>query len=266
MMSNIKVAILLTTIAGLSTGIGGLLAFFSKKRNKNFLSFTLGLSAGVMIYVSFVELFMKSCASLSEIHGERNGTIITVMGFFFGIFLISLIDRFIPSENPDKVKNIKSPKNECDNNKKLLRTGIVTALALGIHNFPEGMATFISALESPLLAMPIVVAIAIHNIPEGIAVAIPVFYATENKTKAFIYSFLSGLAEPVGAIIGYILLMPFMSPTLNSLIFSSIAGIMVFISVDELLPTAQKYGKHHLSICGLVFGMLIMAISLIAFI
>ncbi len=261
-MSNIKVAILLTTLAGLSTGIGGLLAFFSKKTNKDFLSFTLGLSAGVMIYVSFVELFMKSCASLSEIYGERNGTIITVIGFFFGIFLIALIDKFIPSETPDKVKT----KNEFENNKNLLRTGIVTALALGIHNFPEGMATFISALESPLLAMPIVVAIAIHNIPEGIAVAIPVFYATGSKTKAFIYSFLSGLAEPVGAIIGYLLLMPFMSPTLNALIFSSIAGIMVFISIDELLPTAQQYGKHHLSICGLVLGMFIMAISLIAFI
>ncbi len=266
-MSNIEIAIFMTTAAGLSTGIGGLIAFFSKNTNKNFLSFTLGISAGVMIYVSFVELFTKACVLLSEIYGNKNGSILTAAGFFLGILIIAAIDKFIPSgKNPHETKTVETINHEPENDKKLLRTGIVTALALGIHNFPEGMATFVSALESPLLATPIVFAIAIHNIPEGIAVAIPVYYATGNKKRAFFYSFLSGIAEPIGAIIGYLILMPFMSPTLNALIFSAIAGIMVFISVDELLPTAQEYGEHHLSIYGLVLGMFVMAISLIAFI
>ena len=266
-MTNIDIAMLLTTAAGLSTGIGGLIAFFSKKTNKNFLSFTLGLSAGVMIYVSFVELFAKACLSLSEIYGDKNGAALTAFGFFFGMLLIAVIDKFIPSErNPHETKTVESAKPKNKHNKKLMRTGIITALALGIHNFPEGMATFVSAMESPLLAMPIVVAIAIHNIPEGIAVAIPVYYATGNKKKAFLYSFISGIAEPIGAIIGYLVLLPFMSPTLNSLIFSIIAGIMVFISVDELLPSAREYGEHHLSIYGLIVGMLVMSVSLIAFI
>ncbi len=266
-MTNVEIAILLTTAAGLSTGIGGLIAFFSKKTNKNFLSFTLGVSAGVMIYVSFVELFAKACFSLSAIYGQRLGTILTVFGFFLGILLIAAIDHFIPEEkNPHETRTIEDLSEKSESSKKLLRTGFITALALGIHNFPEGMATFVSALESPLLAFPIVFAIAIHNIPEGIAVAIPVYYATGNKKKAFFYSFISGIAEPVGAIIGYLILMPFMSDALNSMIFSIIAGIMVFISVDELLPSAREYGEHHLSVYGLIVGMAVMAVSLIAFI
>ena len=266
-MNNVYSAILLTTLAGLSTGVGSLIAFFSKKTNKRFLSFTLGLSAGVMIYVSLVELFAKSKVMLETVHGEKMGNVLTVCGFFFGILLIAVIDRFIPDEkNPHETKTVEEMQQHGEKESKLLRTGVLTALALGIHNFPEGMATFISSLQSPELAIPIVFAIAIHNIPEGIAVSVPVFYATGSKGKAFVYSFVSGLAEPIGAIIGYLLLMPFINDTLNGIIFSVVAGIMVFISIDELLPSAHEYGEHHLAVYGLVAGMLIMAVSLIAFI
>ena len=147
-----------------------------------------------------------------------------------------------------------------------MRTGIFTALAVGIHNFPEGLATFISALQEPSVAIPIVVAIAIHNIPEGIAVSVPIYYATGNKKKAFLLSLVSGLSEPVGALIGYIILLPFMSETLFGILFAVVAGIMVFISLDELLPSARAYGEHHLSIYGMVAGMTVMAVSLWLFI
>lgn len=260
---NVTVAFILTALAGLSTGIGSLIAFFSKEANKRFLSFTLGLSAGVMIYVSMVELFAKATDGLSEIYGAKVGTILTTAGFFAGIVLIAVIDRLIPADGNPRLA--KTETEEDGHSRRLLRTGLMTALALGIHNFPEGMATFVSALDSPVLALPIAAAIAIHNIPEGIAVSVPIFYATGNRKKAFVYSFMSGLAEPVGAVIGYLILMPFISAALNAVIFAIIAGIMVFISVDELLPSANEYGEHRLSICGLVVGMAIMAISLIAF-
>ncbi len=258
--SNVTAALLLTALAGLSTGIGSLIAFFSKEANKNFLSFTLGISAGVMIYVSFAELFPKACAAMSETFGAKRGTIFAAVGFFSGILLIAAIDRLIPGG--ESCREPKAPNGSG----RLMRTGVLTALALGIHNFPEGMATFVSALDSPAVAFPIAAAIAIHNIPEGIAVSVPIFYATGNRGKAFLYSFLSGLAEPVGAVIGWLILMPYIGKTLNAAVFSVIAGIMVFISLDELLPSAREYGAHNLSMCGVTVGMAVMAVSLIAFI
>lgn len=146
-----------------------------------------------------------------------------------------------------------------------MRIGVKTALALAIHNFPEGLATFVSAMQDPRVAIPIVIAIAIHNIPEGIAVSVPIYQATGSKKLAFRYSFLSGLAEPIGALVGWFILMPIMTPVVYGLIFASVAGIMVFISLDELLPAAREYGEHHLSIYGLISGMLLMAISLLLF-
>lgn len=146
-----------------------------------------------------------------------------------------------------------------------MRMGVFTALAIGIHNFPEGLATFVSALQEPSVALPIVVAIAIHNIPEGIAVSVPIYQATGSKCKAFNYSFLSGLAEPLGALIGWLILLPIMNDIVYGVIFAGVAGIMVFISFDELLPAAQEYGEHHLSLYGLISGMGVMAVSLLLF-
>lgn len=262
-MQSLLIPFLLTLIAGLCTGVGSIISFLYKGDQKKFLSLGLGFSAGVMIYVSMVEIFQKAYESLSFDHGEKQGMLFTMIGFFGGMFLIAVIDFFIPNEkNIHELSPISFSSEEITEKKQLFRTGIFTALAIAIHNFPEGLATFIAAIHEPELAIPIVAAIAIHNIPEGIAVSVPIYSATGDAKKAFFYSFLSGLAEPVGAVLGYMLLMPFMTDTVFGLLFASVAGVMVFISIDELLPAAEKYGEHHLSIYGLVSGMLLMGISL----
>ncbi|RCX14812.1 ZIP family zinc transporter [Anaerobacterium chartisolvens] len=266
--SNLLMAFGLTLIAGLCTGIGSLLAFFAKKTNTRFLSVALGFSAGVMIYVSMIEIFVKAKDSLVEALGKTGGSWATVAAFFGGIFLIALIDRLVPSgENPHemrKVEDMGKSQPEAGNG-RLMRMGLFTAMAIAIHNFPEGLATFTSAMKDPSLGIAIAAAIAIHNIPEGIAVSIPIYYATGDKKKAFKLSFLSGLSEPVGAIIGYLILATFFNDVVFGVLFASVAGIMVFISLDELLPTAREYGEAHLSIYGLIAGMMVMAVSLLLF-
>jgi ZIP family zinc transporter len=264
---NILFAFGLTVFAGLATGIGSIMSLFSKKFNPKFLAGSLGFSAGVMIYVSLVEIFVKAKDSLISVHGLKAGNIYTVIAFFTGIALIALIDKLIPSfENPHEIKNIEEKNLNPANNKKLLRMGLFSALAIAIHNFPEGLATFMAALTDPALGISIAVAIAIHNIPEGIAVSVPIYYATKNRKKAFWLSFLSGLAEPVGAILGYFILRSFFNDSIFGLIFAGVAGIMIYISLDELLPTAEEYGEHHIAIGGLIGGMAVMAASLLLFI
>jgi ZIP family zinc transporter len=259
----------LTLFAGLSTGIGSTLAFFAKRTNTRLLSLSLGFSAGVMIYVSFIEIFFKAKESLVQELGEQNGYILTVVAFFGGIALIAIVDKMVPSfENPHEMHTIEELEDPADESRKsgLYRMGILAALAIAIHNFPEGLATFTSALKDIKLGIPIAIAVAIHNIPEGIAVSVPIFYATGNRKRAFLFSFFSGLAEPLGAIFGYLLLLPFFNDLVFGLLFSSVGGIMVFISFDELLPAAEKYGEHHLSIYGLIAGMATMAASLLFFV
>ncbi|MDD2351579.1 MAG: zinc transporter ZupT [Synergistaceae bacterium] len=264
---NILFAFGLTVFAGLATGIGSIMAFSSKKFNPKFLAGSLGFSAGVMIYVSLVEIFVKAKDSLIAAHGVKSGNIYTVIAFFVGIALIALIDKLIPSfENPHEIKNIEVKNLNPANSKKLLRMGMFSALAIAIHNFPEGLATFMSALTDPTLGISIAVAIAIHNIPEGIAVSVPIYFATKNRKKAFWLSFLSGLAEPIGAILGYFVFRTIFNDSTFGLIFAGVAGIMVYISLDELLPTAEEYGEHHIAIGGLIGGMGVMAISLLLFI
>ncbi|ROL61267.1 zinc transporter ZupT [Bacteroidetes/Chlorobi group bacterium ChocPot_Mid] len=263
---SILTAFLLTTFAGLSTGIGSALAFFTKRTNKSFLAISLGFSAGVMIYVSFVEIFSKAKLALNTVYSDFYATLLTVAGFFSGIMIILIIDKFIPSyENPHEPRKIEDMANKPVDEKKLLRMGLFTALAIAIHNFPEGLATFTAALQDPVIGISIAVAIAIHNIPEGIAVSVPIYFSTGSKKKAFWLSFSSGLAEPVGAIVGYLLLKPFFNELTFGLLFSAVAGIMVFISLDELLPTAREYDLGHKSIYGLVAGMAVMAGSLLLF-
>jgi zinc transporter, ZIP family len=264
---NILFALGLTFFAGLSTGIGSVMAFVSKKFNPKFLAGSLGFSAGVMIYVSFVEIFLKAKESLTAYYQSNTGYWITTAAFFAGMGVIAIIDKLIPSfENPHEISNIEtSPAEEKGSNKKLLRMGMFSALAIAIHNFPEGLATFMGALADPTLGISIAVAIAIHNIPEGIAVSAPIYYATGSKRKAFWLSFLSGLAEPVGAVVGYFVLRSIFTDATFGLIFAAVAGIMVYISLDQLLPTAEEYGEHHIAIGGLVAGMAVMAISLLLF-
>lgn len=267
MHENLLFAFALTLFAGLSTGIGSAIALLAKRTNTRFLSFSLGFSAGVMLYVSFVEIFVKAKDSLIKCHGAQTGYWYTIGAFFAGIFLIGLIDKLVPEvENPHEMHNIEEmSRTPGKGDEKLMRMGVFTALAIGIHNFPEGLATFLSALKDPTIGISIAIAIAIHNIPEGISVAIPVYYATGSRRKAFFYSFLSGISEPIGALIGYLVLYQFFNDTMFGVVFAGVAGIMVYISLDELLPSAEKYGEHHLSIYGTVLGMAVMAVSLVLF-
>ncbi len=268
--SEILFAFLLTTLAGLSTGIGSAIAFFAKKTNETFLSIALGFSAGVMIYLSFIEIFPEALDSLEQTSmGAQTAYLVTTLAFFGGIALTAMIDRLVPNvANPHEIRDIEEMEETPDQEeqrkaKALMRMGVFTALAITLHNFPEGIATFLAALENPALGVSIAIAVAIHNIPEGIAVSVPIYYATGSRKKAFLYSFLSGLAEPVGALVAFFVLTAFMTPTLFGIVFASVGGIMVYLALDELLPTAEKYGAHHRVIYGLLAGMAVMAFSLL---
>ncbi|MEK3888735.1 zinc transporter ZupT [Bacillus sp. FSL K6-3431] len=264
MTDNLIMAFSLTLLAGLATGIGSVVAMFTSTTNTKFLSWSLGFSAGVMIYVSMIEIFVKAKDALTTALGNETGNWATIGGFFGGMLLIAFIDKFVPNQgNPHEIKKVEEMKGNNVHDAELLKMGTFTALAIAIHNFPEGIATFTAALQDPALGVAIAIAIAIHNIPEGIAVAVPIYFATGSKKKAFKLSFLSGLSEPVGAIIAFLILMPFLNDVVFGIIFASVAGIMVFISLDGLLPAAKKYDEAHTSIYGLISGMVVMAISLI---
>jgi len=295
-MHEVWFALALTTFAGLATGIGSIIAFTAKLSSYRFLSVATGFSAGVMLYVSFVEIFFKGQEALVEHYGDPTGYWVNVASFFGGMLLIGVIDNLIPEEtNPHEIpteaeaaplhgkaatlwnigENSCGPakvpfKPQPGHEKKLMRMGLFTALAIGIHNFPEGLATFLAALEDPSLGVAIAVAIALHNIPEGVSVSVPIYYATGKRRKAFFYSFLSGLAEPVGAGIAYLGILFFaggpdgvLPSQLMGILFGGVAGIMVYISLDELLPTSRAYGEGHDSLFGLVGGMAVMALSLL---
>lgn len=293
-MSNIWIALGLTVFAGLATGIGSAIAFFASRTNYRFLSVSTGFSAGVMIYVSFVEIFLKGTDRLVEAYGNYWGHWVNVASFFGGIVLIGLIDNIIPAaKNPHEthhgsesapLHNASAPVPDFKaiaaspahpsgmhdhSHQRLLRMGLFTALAISIHNFPEGLATFLAALENPSVGIAIAVAVALHNIPEGISVSVPIYYATGKRSRAFIYSFLSGLAEPVGAVLAYMAIRLVMGeggvipPQVMGVLFGGVAGIMVYISLDELLPTSRAYGKGHDSLFGLLAGMVVMALSLL---
>lgn len=269
--SQILLAFALTLFAGLSTGIGSVIALLTKKTNIKFLSVTLGFSAGVMIYVSFMEIMVEAKDCLVAALGAKAGNWVAAGAFFLGIVLIAAIDNLVPSaENPHEIHKVEELTPEAraarERQGKLMRMGMMSVLAIAIHNFPEGLATFTSALKEPGLGIAIAVAIAIHNIPEGLAVSVPIYYATGNRKKAFWYSFLSGLSEPAGALIGFLVFARFLNDITFGVLFAVVAGIMVFISLDELLPTAREYGHPHLAVYGLVAGMMVMAVSLILFI
>lgn len=270
-LDNFWLAVALTTFAGLSTGIGSAIAFFAKRTNYRFLSVATGFSAGVMLYVAFTEILVKAGGELGGALGEYMGNWVTAGAFFAGILVILIIDLVVPSaENPHEVRtrgevvDLKAETHKsAPPDEKLLRMGIFTALAIAIHNFPEGLATFLATLSDPSLGIAIAVAIALHNIPEGISVAVPIYYASGSRRKAFSYSMLSGLAEPVGAVVGYLILKPILSPVLLGSLFAGVAGVMVYISLDELLPTSRAFGKGHDSLLGLMAGMVVMAFSLL---
>lgn len=260
---NLLLGVGLSILAGLSTGIGAMLALFVKRTDTRLLTFALGASAGVMVYISFMELMPTAGDMLAE-----NSRWSTTLAFFGGMALACLIDRLIPEdENPHEVPSLSSlssiePSGEFSGHAKLRRSALLFTLAIAIHNFPEGIATVASAFDNTGIATSVALAVAIHNIPEGIAVALPLLYGTGNRRKAFGWALLSGLAEPLGALVGILILLPFLSTTLLAVLFAVVAGIMVYISFDELLPMAERWGHHHLSIYGVATGMFIMAVVL----
>ncbi len=296
-MTNVWIALGLTIFAGMATGIGSGIAFFTKRTNYRFLSVSTGFSAGVMIYVSFVEILGKGQEALTAAYGETGGAWVAVGSFFAGIAIIGLIDALIPeAENPHEPHTEEAraalqeqatprpeptaagqhqqgatPAENADAQPdELLRMGLFTALAIGIHNFPEGLATFLAALQDPTVGAAIAIAIALHNIPEGISVSVPIYFATGQRGKAFLYSTLSGISEPIGAAIAYLALRVLvggeggvMPPEVMGVLFAGVAGVMVYISLDELLPTSRAYGKGHDSLIGLLAGMVVMALSLL---
>ena len=246
---NVGIALLLTAGAGLSTTIGSLLGLAFTKTGKRFMGFTLGFSAGVMLLVSFVELLQGSIDSIGFFSAH--------LGFFLGMLSIFLVDYLVPHEyvgQHDHGRELEPGG--------LMRVGLLVAFGIGIHNFPEGMATFAGALKDVRLGVAIAIAIAIHNIPEGLAVSAPIYAATGSRRKAFLWSFLSGVSEPVGAALAALILLPFLTDTVLGWVLAGVAGIMVSISVDELVPAAKSFGSEHTPIIGVIAGMMIMAFSL----
>ena len=257
MDESVWVALFLSFLAGAATVLGGALSFIIKKENLAALAIGLGFSAGVMVYVSFRELLPQALTMLKGLWGEQPGEWAGVGLFFAGIILAWGIDAALPSHHVEV--------HTLDPSDKLKRLGLFTALALAVHNFPEGLATFMASLQSIALGSSVAVAVAIHNIPEGIAVALPVFHATGSRRKAFLYSAFSGLAEPAGALVGFVVLRHFFHESTCGVLFAVIAGIMVYVALDELLPTAHEYGEGHRVIGGVVGGMAVMALSLLLF-
>jgi ZIP family zinc transporter len=258
-------AFILTFVAGMATSIGGLIAFFAKRTKTTFLAFSLGFSAGVMIYISFTELLSSAKGIISGGYSTKISSWITLAFFVAGFLITALIDKLLPSvDNPHEARTVEQMADgSAVPDKKLLRIGLFTAIAIGIHNLPEGIATFMSGMSDLTVGISIAIAIAIHNIPEGIAVSVPVYYATGSKRKALWWTVLSGFSEPVGAIIGFVILSLIPSPLLLGYIFAIVAGIMIYISFDELLPAAHRYGKPHTAIYGLLSGMILIGVSLI---
>jgi ZIP family zinc transporter len=261
----VLLAFLVTLGAGLATGIGSTIAFFAKTTNKSFFAVSMGFSAGVMIYLSFAEILPKATGYIGSEVSSIQASALAAGSLIAGMVLMAIIDAFVPSgANPHEntsVELLESPEHR--EQKRLMQIGVFVALAIAIHNFPEGLATFLLVLDDPQLGIALAIAVAMHNIPEGIAVSVPVYYATKSRLKAFRLSFLSGLAEPAGAVIGYLLLAQFLSDFVLGIIFAMVAGVMVFLAIDTLLPTAKNSSRGHLTVYGVMAGMSVMALSLV---
>ncbi len=276
MIKTYLLALILSTLAGLSTILGGVVTFFIKKDSLKLLSFGLGLSAGVMLFISLADLYPEAQEMIKNQMGE-SFLWLTVVSFALGILVAVLIDYFIPDHIQENMfdkqiganeQNIDSTDCVKDENAiisigKIKKAGITTAIVVAVHNFPEGLATFFTTTQNMTLGLGIVFAIAIHNIPEGIAISIPVYQATHSKRKAFWYSFLSGMAEPVGGVIGFILIQTFFPNICLGILFALVAGIMTYISIDTLLPMSKSYDTGHYSISGVVLGLIIMGMTMI---
>lgn len=258
------IAFILTLAAGLSTSVGSFVTFFTKHTNTKLLSFGLGFSAGVMIYIALADILPESTHLLVDSYGSPHGKFIALFAFFSGILITLIIDRLIPSfEDPHEIHKVEEIEQKTKISKNgMLRTGFFVGIAIVLHNIPEGIITYLSYLHNVTLGISLAIAIAIHNIPEGMAISIPIYHATGSKKKAFLYALLAGLAEPFGALIACFILSSFCGDALFGVLFAAVAGIMIFISFDELLPASKAYGRPKLAMSGVICGMVLMAVSL----
>ncbi|MCL2396560.1 MAG: zinc transporter ZupT [Defluviitaleaceae bacterium] len=270
-MNDITFAFLLTIIAGTATGVGGLAILFSKKTSKKFLSICLSFSAGVMLYISFAEILLEAFEDLEYALGDGIGYLAATIAFFVGILLVAIIDKFIPhgdevTELAEYAKQGNSEALAQKDKKELKRTGVMAAIAIAIHNLPEGIVIFMAAIHDPALGIAIALAIILHNIPEGIATAAPIYYSTGSRAKALLFAFVTGYVQPIGALIAWFLMRNVFDnmEAAFGIAFAAVAGIMVYVAIHQLLPAAQKFGKHHLVMKWLFAGMAVMAISLVA--
>lgn len=269
MDKNVILSLGLTTIVGLSMGVGALLSFFVKETNKKFLSLSLSFSAGIMIYVSFMAILPEGMELIEEHLGEH-GNFIALGGFFGGMLITAIVEKLVHRfgghyHGHDDHEHHSDHDNHGENGEHLSKLGLMSAIAIAIHNVPEGLAIFTAGLKDISVAIPIGAAVILHNIPLSIAISVPIYYSTKSKMKAFMYSLIVGLCQPLGAIFGYLILSRFFSDLLFGVLFSIVAGIMVFVSLDELLPSSQKYEDHHISVYGAIAGMIVMALSMSLF-
>lgn len=252
------------TLAALSTVLGALALVNAKEPNPRLLSFGLAFAGGAMVYISLIEIFVKSHLSFAAAMPDRDAYSLATLAFFAGVMVIAVLDRFVPNPHGALHDGHHGHGHTHDHDKKsAARIGLMAAIAITAHNFPEGMATFFATLDNPAVGAPLAAAIAIHNIPEGVSIAIPVYYATGSKAKALLFCGISALAEPIGAALGYFALQPFLSPSVYGWVFGGIAGIMVYLALDELLPAAKRYAKGHETVYGIIAGMGAIAISLV---
>jgi len=243
-------ALLFSLLAGAATTIGALIALAAKRTSYRALSFGTGFSAGVMMYISFAELLSSATSSV--------GFAAANLFFFAGFLAMAILDFTIPHiYEEEKTAGVRAKASKLD------KAGTLVFLGVFLHNFPEGLVAFFGTLKDAHLGFLLLLAVAIHNIPEGVAVYMPTYYATGDKKRAFLLSVLSGLAEPLGALLSFVLLYQFITPALIGAMLACVAGLMVFISFDELLPMSFEHGEEHTAIVGISLGMLLMAISLV---
>jgi len=270
-MNDVTFAFLLTIIAGTATGVGGLIIFLSKKTSKKFLSICLSFSAGAMLYISFGEILLEAFEDLEYVLGDGVGYLVATVAFFGGILIVAAIDKFIPHN--DEVAELTDYTQQSSDaaliekdKKELKRTGVMAAIAIAMHNLPEGIVIFMAALHDPALGVAIALAIILHNIPEGIATAAPIYYSTGNKLKAFLFAFCTGYVQVIGALTAWFLVRNVFDDmeAVFGIAFAAVAGIMVYVAIHQLLPAAQKFGKHHMVMKWLFAGMAVMAVSLVA--
>jgi len=268
---NVLIAGLVTILAAACTMIGAFSLFKAKESNPRLLAFGLSFAGGAMVYISLVEIFVKSQIAFGQIYDVKFAYSAASIAFFAGVLLLVALDRLLPNPHAELSSNENTGlqnkrKDDLSHmHKDVGKVGLMATLAITAHNIPEGMATFFATLDSPSVGVSLAIAIAIHNIPEGLSIAIPVFYATGSKKKAVLATFISAIAEPIGAFAGYFILSPFIGPMMYGIVFGVIAGAMVYLALDELLPASKRYAKGHETVYGIVSGMAVIALSLALF-